>query len=90
MNSKEEIMYMTLHVVPNRGAYLLSVAGTQARGGAAPSSSFATLAELVTSLESVGISAKTISLMESTLKGGLAFTLPGVDLVDADLPKLGF
>jgi len=83
-------MYMTLHVVPNRGSYLLSVAGTQATGGAVPSSSFATLAELVTSLESVGIAANAISLMESTLKGGLAFTLPGVDLVDADLPKLGF
>jgi hypothetical protein len=82
-------MYSTLHIVPSKNAFLLSVGDAGGKGGAVPSSTFSTLEDLAASLRSVGIPDKTIRLMESTLKGGLAFTVPGVDLLKKDLLKLG-
>jgi hypothetical protein len=86
-------MYMTIHVVPTLNhsgvSYMLSIAAPNSAGVVPLKSQFSTLDSLLDSFRSVGIDDASIRLAESTLKSGLFFTLPGVDLVDDDLPKLG-
>jgi hypothetical protein len=80
-------MYMTIHVVPTLNlsgvGYMLSLAAPNSAGAVPFTSQFSTLDSLLQSFRNVGIDEASIHLAESTLKGGLAFTLPGVDLVAA-------
>lgn len=88
-------MYATLHVNPSENpsgtgfTFQFSIAETLGRGGAVPYT-FPSLAELSAGFASVGIEAWDISRMENRLRNGHAFTLPGVELTDDDLRKLGF
>lgn len=89
-------MLMTPHVVPNKNdsgnlySHRLSIAPTLAQGGASPKVTFQSLAELLERFASVGIHPNDISLVENTLRNGHPISLPGVDLTDDDLRKLGF
>ena len=85
---------LTIHVEPQLNAdgsevnYLVSVATTHLRGPVL-SSNFTTLESLLDSLRNIGIPKDDVRLVGNTLKSGLQFSLPNVDLVDADFPKLG-
>jgi hypothetical protein len=86
-------MNVTLHIIPARNAargdlsYRLSLA--EARGGASASSHFPTLGRLTDALRSVGFDEPSIRFAEKTLKTGLTYTRPGVELADRHLRKLG-
>jgi hypothetical protein len=67
--------------------YLLSVAATHLRGPVL-SSNFTTLESLLDSLRNIGIPKDDLRLAGNILKSGLQFSLPDVDLVDADFAKL--
>ena len=87
-------MILTLHVEPQLNtdgsevSYFLSVAATHLRGPVL-SSNFTTLESLLDSLRNIGIPKDDVRLAGNTLKSGLQFSFPDVDLVDADFPKLG-
>ena len=68
--------------------YSLSVTAAHLHGPVL-SSSFTTLESLLDSLRNIGIRKDDVRLAANTLKSGLQFSLPNVDLVDADFPKLG-
>jgi hypothetical protein len=87
-------MILTLHVEPQLNtdgsevSYFLSVAATHLRGPVL-SSNFTTLESLLDSLRNIGIPKDDVRLAGNTLKSGLQFSFPNVDLADADFPKLG-
>ncbi len=85
---------LTIHVEPQLNTdgsevnYFLSVAANHLRGPVL-SSNFTALESLLDSLRSIGIPKDDVRLAGNTLKSGLQFSFPNVNLVDADFAKLG-
>ena len=87
-------MILTIHVEPELNTdgsevnYLLSVADNSIFVGPVLSSNFTTLESLLDSLRNIEIPKDDVRLAGNTLKSGLPFSFPSVDLAVADFLKL--
>ena len=88
-------MNVRMHIIPvqkgmgSAPSYQLSLADMQNSGGAVATSHFPKLGQLTYALRRIGFDVDSIRFAEKTLKGGLTFTRPGIELSDGDFKKLG-